>query len=115
MNPPSDRRESDRRAQRRITVGLVLQVSGVEGFGAPFEDTVPAENVSRTGASFYSTRQVDLGDELEITIPGQATNDFQTRARIVRVLPGRTDDERLIGIQFLGRRFHRIFVSEGES
>lgn len=115
MNPSSARSVSERRGQRRITVGLVLQISGVEGFGAPFEETVAAENVSRTGASFYSTRQIDLDNELEITIPGQAAKDFQARARIVRILPGRTDDERLIGIQFLGRRFHRIFVSEGES
>lgn len=106
---------SERRAQRRIAASVTLQVRGVEGFGAPFEDNVAAEDVSRTGASFYSTRQVDLGDELDITIPGQAAKDFQTRARIVRVLPGRTDDERLIGLQFLGPRFHRIFVSEGES
>ncbi|MBI1749066.1 MAG: PilZ domain-containing protein [Acidobacteria bacterium] len=107
------------RVQKRVAVGLAIQVSGKEADGTPFEDTVHSGNVSRTGASFTTLRGLEVGMEVDVVIPrrpGEREDaDFATRARIVRVQPGSAERELLIGMQFLDRRFHRVFVSESTS
>lgn len=103
------------RQQKRIEVGLMMIVRGKEKSGAPFEDTVHSNNVSRTGASFVSERDLQIGMDIEITIParpGQKEEDFITAARIVRAAPGEAEKENVFGVQF-SRRFLRVFVSEG--
>ena len=105
------------RLQRRIEVGLAMHIRGKESDGSAFDDVVHSGNVSRTGASFATTRQLEVGAELEVTIPRRPGEhaedaDFVTRARVVRVIPGSDERERVVGIQFLDRRFHRVYVSE---
>ena len=118
MCPPADADQgSNRRMQKRIAVGLAMLVRGVERDGTAFEDSTQSYNISRTGASFTTARQLEVGMELEIIIPGRTTprgteNDFIAQARIVRILPGKSEAEKTIGVQFVGPRFHRIFVSE---
>jgi len=108
------------RLQRRISVGLAMTVRGKETDGVPFEDSVHSGNVSRTGASFATRRQLEVGAEVELTIPRRPGErgedaDFVSRARVVRVVAGSEEGERVVGVQFLDRRFHRVFVSESTS
>jgi hypothetical protein len=54
---------------------------------------------------------------LEIQIPVVPTaasvdTEFFTQGRIVHVKPGRTQHELIVGVEFTGPRFNRIFVSE---
>jgi len=108
---------SERRVQRRIEVGLPIVVRGTDREGERFEDTAQSYNVSRTGASFSTLRQLEVGMEVELSIPRPGTRrepetDFVTLARVVRVLPEKKDRGRIVGVQFVGPRFHRVFVSE---
>ena len=107
------------RVQKRVAVGLEMRVSGKEANGLPFDDTVHSGNVSRTGASFLTLRNLQEGMQVDIEIPrrpgDRADSDFTSRAQIVRVRPGLEEREILVGVQFLDRHFHRVFVSEATS
>ena len=58
---------------------------------------------------------------LEISIPvsppasEDSDAEFSTHGRIVHLAPGRTDRELIVGVEFTGPRFHRMFVSESTS
>ena len=108
---------ADRRLQRRIEVGLPLLIRGIDADGMKFEDTVQSYDVSRNGASFETVRHMTNGMEVEIIIPRptpvrELENDFVSRARIVRVGAVKGKKESLIGVLFVGPRFHRVFLSE---
>ncbi len=110
--------ESERRTQRRIHVGLPLLVRGSDAGGRRFEDPSEVRNVSRTGASFVTTREIAVGMDLEIVIPKlglgrPAPDDFQTLARVVRVEPGTKEGELIVGVHFVGPRYNRVFITEG--
>jgi hypothetical protein len=111
--------QSDSRVQKRVAVGLAMQVSGKEMDGMPFEDTVYSGNVSRSGASFHTLRRLEVGMEVDVLIPRRPGDphdaDFASRARVVRAQPGTEEREILVGVQFLDRRFHRVYVSESTS
>ncbi len=107
----------DRRVQRRISVGLPILVRGADKTGHRYEDAAHSFDLSRTGASFVTTREVGVGEDLEIVIPqgGSGRNpdkDFSTLAHVVRVQPGENDGERIVGVHFFGPRLNRVFVSE---
>lgn len=106
----------ERRIQRRIHVGMPILVRGSDA-GGRYEDAVHSFDVSRTGLSFATTREVSVGDAVEIVIPQagarrNAERDFCTLAHVVRVQRGETDGERMVGVQFAGRHLNRVFVSE---
>lgn len=122
MKRPGSAQNSDRRIQRRIAVGLPMTVRGTDAAGIRFEDASQTHNVSRTGVSFITSRELKLGMDVEIAISreGARDSDFQTLAHIVRVEPAEPDapakdapQQYLIGVQFIGPRFHRVFVNEG--
>lgn len=104
------------RVQKRVAVGLAMQISGKDADGTPFDDTVYSGNVSRTGASFHTVRKLEVGMDVDVVIPRRPGDhepeDFATRARVVRALPEGEEHELLVGVQFLDRRFHRVYVSE---
>jgi len=107
------------RVQKRVAVGLAMQVSGKEVDGMPFDDTVYSGNVSRTGASFHTHRRLEVGMDVDVLIPRRPGDpvdaDFASRARVVRALSEADGREILVGVQFLDRRFHRVYVSETTS
>ena len=107
------------RVQKRVAVGLAMQVSGKEVGGMPFDDTVYSGNVSRTGASFHTHRRLEVGMDVDVLIPRRPGDpvdaDFASRARVVRAQPEADGQEILVGVQFLDRRFHRVYVSETTS
>ena len=99
--------------ERRITVRLPMRVRGTDRAGIHFEELTASENLCRTGAAFCTTRQLDVGADLEITIPlPKSDSDFATRGRVVHVEPGRGQHEQIVGVEFTGPRFHRVFVPE---
>ena len=110
----------ERRAERRIAVHLPLQVRGKDRDGIVFEESTETENVCRSGTAFAITREIDLGAMVEITIamPRQTRGgdtDFATVGRIVHVKPGKSNREKIVGVEFTGPRFHRIFAPESPS
>ena len=114
MTPVSQR---DRRVHRRIAVGLPMLVRGIDALGTRFEDAVQSYDVSRTGASFLTARDLAVGMDVEIVIPhvsnGRSSDaDFSTLGRIVRVTAGKSEGEHNVGVEFLGARFRRVFSSE---
>jgi hypothetical protein len=107
----------ERRRERRVPVKLPMLVRGTDRTGAWFEERTSSENLCRGGAAFATRYAVDLGMKIEISItPSPSTPDpdaeFSTHGRIVHLKPGRTDRELIVGVEFTGPRFHRMFVSE---
>jgi hypothetical protein len=109
---------SRQRAERRIAVRLPLRVRGRDSRGVVFEEETSSENLCRSGAAFLTRFDVALGSDLEIRIPlsryasRRGESDFATQGRVVHVTDGQPDGERLVGVQFTGPRFHRVFRPE---
>src|SRR6266849_6819353 len=129
---------SRQRSERRIAVRLPLKVRGRDARGFAFEEDTSSENLCRNGAAFVTRFDVAIGADLEIRIPfsqyasrrgdserlGGAKNgdrfapsrsndaDFATQGRVVHVSNSQPDGERMVGVQFTGPRFQRVFRSE---
>lgn len=106
-----------KRSERRISVRLPLRVRGRDARGFAFEEDTASENLCRSGAAFRTRFDVAIGSNLEIRIPTQAhlvrrgEPDFETQGRVVHVRSSE-DGERVVGVQFTGPRFQRVFRSE---
>jgi len=109
---------SHQRAERRIAVRLPLRVRGRDARGVVFEEDTSSENLCRNGAAFVTRFEVALGSDLEIRIPfshhtpRRVEADFATQGRVVHVGSSDAEGERLVGVQFTGPRFQRVFRSE---
>jgi hypothetical protein len=109
---------SKQRSERRIAVRLPMQVSGRDSRGVIFTEDTSSENLCRNGAAFVTRFDVAIGSDLEIRIPTsyrstrRAEGDFSTRGRVVHIVSAQAPGERLIGVQFTGPRFQRVFRSE---
>jgi c-di-GMP-binding flagellar brake protein YcgR len=107
----------ERRRERRVPVKLPILVRGTDRTGAWFEERTSSENLCRGGAAFATRYAVDLGMNVEINIPvapstAEPDAEFSTHGRIVHLKPGRDNSELIVGVEFTGPRFHRMFVSE---
>ena len=106
---------SKQRAERRINVHLPMTVRGRERGGAMFEESTSSENLCRSGAAFRIRRDVMPGTDVEIRISisqqvaRRPEADFTTQGRIVYVGNQVSDGDRLVGVQFVGPRFHRVY------
>jgi hypothetical protein len=114
------------RSERRIAVKLPLRVRGRDSRGVVFEETTSSENLCRNGAAFVTRFDVSIGSDLEIHIPtsnyavrraGNSAprvndSDFATQGRVVHVANTPSTGERMVGVQFTGPRFQRVFRSE---
>src|SRR5216683_7601994 len=129
---------SRQRSERRIAVRLPLKVRGCDARGFAFEEDTSSENLCRSGAAFLTHFDVAIGSDLEIRIPfsqyasrraqperfgGPANgnrfvgarineSDFATQGRVVHVCDSQSSGEKLVGVQFTGPRFQRVFRSE---
>jgi PilZ domain len=107
------------RAERRIAVRLPLKVRGRDTSGANFEEETSSENLCRGGAAFITQFEVAIGSDLEIWIPQshfgarrkEKEADFATQGRVVHVRDA-DRGQRLVGVQFTGPRFRRLFQPE---
>src|SRR5580704_6155768 len=106
---------SKQRSERRIAVRLPLKVRGRDSRGFAFEEDTSSENLCRSGAAFITRFDVAIGSDLEIRIPlGHAASrryesDFATQGRVVHVADAAGPGEHVIGVQFTGPRFQRMF------
>jgi hypothetical protein len=101
-------------------VHLPMLVRGTDRSGAKFEERTSSENLCRGGAAFATRYTLDLGVEVEIRIPpatktSDQESEFFTLGRIVHLKPGKDGREMIVGVEFTGPRFHRMFVSESTS
>ena len=109
---------SKQRSERRISVRLPLKVRGRDARGVTFEEDTSSENLCRNGAAFVTRFDVAIGSDLEIRIPfsrytsRRMEKDFATYGRVVHVVDAAQPGEHLVGVQFTGPRFQRVFRSE---
>ena len=109
---------ASQRAERRISVRLPLRVRGRDKRGVMFEEETSNENLCRSGAAFVTRFDVAIGSDLEIRIQfsqyasRRGETYFTTQGRVVHVRDSQWDGEKLIGVQFTGPRFQRVFRSE---
>src|SRR5512137_2639782 len=109
---------SKQRSERRISVRLPLQIRGRDSRGVIFEEETSSENLCRNGAAFLTRFDVAIGCDLEILIPTPRYTpkrndpDFATQGRVVHVAESHAEGERIVGVQFIGPRFRRLFRSE---
>src|SRR3984893_9500278 len=111
---------SEQRTNRRLAVRLPLTVSGRDSRGVGFQEETSSENLCRGGAAFVTRFDLPVGCDVEIHIPiaqssvrrKEAESDFATRGRVVHVGSAETRGERIIGVQFTGPHFRRMFLSE---
>ena len=111
---------SKQRSERRIAVRLPLRVRGRDSRGVIFEEETSSENLCRSGAAFVTRFDVAIGSDLEIRIPfsnyasRRTEADFATSGRVVHVVDAPNQGERLVGVQFTGPRFQRVFRPEND-
>ena len=111
---------SEQRSNRRLAVRLPLTVSGRDSRGVIFQEETSSENLCRSGAAFVTRFDLVIGCDVEINIPiaqnsvrrKEAESDFTTRGRVVHVNSGEARGEKIIGVQFIGPHFRRMFLSE---
>jgi hypothetical protein len=96
-----------------------LHVWGKDTRGFAFEEETASENLCRSGAAFRTRFDVAIGSNLQIRIPlhgpyaRNSEQDFQTLGRVVHVSEVQAGGgEKLVGVQFVGPRFQRVFRSE---
>jgi hypothetical protein len=111
----------ERRRERRVPVQLPMLVRGVDHAGKKFEERTSSVNLCRGGAAFATRYAIDLGGRLEINIPvapsvGEPDAEFATHGRVVHLAQAENNNNLLIvGVEFTGPRFHRMYVSEATS
>jgi hypothetical protein len=111
---------SKQRTDRRLAVRLPLTVSGRDSRGVIFQEETSSENLCRSGAAFVTRFDLSIGCDVEIHIPiaqrsvrhKEAESDFTTRGRVVHVASDEGRGEKIIGVQFIGPHFRRMFLSE---
>jgi hypothetical protein len=95
-----------------------MRVSGRDSRGVIFEEETSSENLCRSGAAFVTRFDVAIGSNLEIRIPlsyyasRRTEADFATQGRVVHIADSDSQGEKLVGVQFTGPRFQRVFRSE---
>jgi len=108
----------ERRKERRVAVQLPILVRGTSHAGEWFEERTTSLDLCRGGAAFATRHMIDLGASVEINIPPaswaqQEESEFATHGRVVRLAAGQGGAGTIVGVQFTGPHFHRMFVSEG--
>lgn len=107
---------SDHRKSHRLEVSLPLLVRGRDVMGAAFEEATASYNVSREGASFTTRRELEMGQQLELSIPRRpggpqtVASNFETTGQVRRIIPKETGEYE-VGVEFTGPRL-RTFMSE---
>lgn len=122
MSAPENPSLLNLRIERRVEVHLPVEIRGKDTAGRPFTETSRTENVSRRGAALMISAEITEGASVEIRIPlppapnsPQGEKEFSTIGRVVHVYNAPPGSSRMVGIQFTGPSFQRIFVPESGS
>ena len=107
----------ERRRERRVPVHLPMLVRGTDKSGEWFEERTSSKDICRGGAAFATKYALDMGSRIEISIPASQASaeieaEFSTHGRVVHIKAGTGGREIIVGVEFTGPRFHRMFVSE---
>lgn len=110
----------ERRRERRVRVHLPIMVRGTDQRGEWFEDRTSSENLCRGGVAFATRYALHLGARVEINIPtapspGMSESEFSTHGRVVHLKRGKANQDSIVGVEFTGPHFHRVFVSESSA
>lgn len=108
----------ERRRDRRVPVHLPMLVRGTDSSGTSFEEKTASEDLCRGGAAFATHFALDVGSVVEIHISSLTStpdSEYSTHGRVVHRRRGKNDREHIVGVEFTGPRFHRMFVSESTS
>jgi len=109
------------RAERRISVRLPMRVRGRDSHGKPFDEETSSENLCRGGAAFLSHLDLAIGSPLDIRIPfstyasRRMEPDFSTQGRVVHITDPSSEGGKVVGVQFTGPRFQRMFRTESST
>lgn len=106
----------ERRRERRIGVRLPLQIRWTALDDGSLEERTESENICRGGVAFVTRRKINAGASLEIRIPlpapdGASADEFSTVGRVVHIKDG-GGAASVVGVEFTGPRFRRIFQTE---
>ena len=104
----------NQRKQSRLNVSMQALIKGTDRLGQSFDEATNSENISRGGLAFLTTRELEPGAELDITIPrppiGQREQaPFFTTGKIIRIL--QEGEEFRVAVEFTGPQF-RTFIKE---
>jgi hypothetical protein len=95
-----------------------MQVTGRDSRGAVFTEETSSENLCRSGVAFVTRFEVPVGADLDIRIPmshqawRREDADFATLGQVIHVAGTSGPGEHLVGVQFTGPRFQKVFRSE---
>ena len=78
----SDERVDDRRSEPRVKVSIKARVEGNTSHLDPFSDDMVIEEISRSGLRLRTTRDLDSGAVLKLTVAG---GDVETTAIVQTV------------------------------
>ena len=112
---------SEHRSERRIAVQLPLKLRCRNEREVTIEEGTASENVCRSGGAFVTRVDMQIGADVGILIPfsnrgaRRRAADFETRARVVHVCDSEVPGMKVVGVQFTGPRFQRMFRSESAS
>ena len=116
--PFIDDHPQKRRRTNRMRVRFPIEVHGVDRSGASFDERTISEDLCRQGAAFRLSRDIDPGTSLEIMIflpreTPQGQRHFSTEGLVRHVKKDAGGP--IIGVEFTGPQFQRIFWSESSS
>jgi hypothetical protein len=98
-----------------------MRVRGRDSRGVTFEEETSSENLCRSGAAFLCRFDLAIGSNLDIRIPystyasRRTEPDFSTQGRVVHISDPDVEGEKVIGVQFTGPRFQRVFRPESST
>jgi|SRR6185312_4275793 len=107
----------ERRRERRVPVHLPMLVRGNDTHGEWFEERTTSQDICRGGTAFATQYALEMGARVEISIPAahagaKDEEEFATHGRIVHIRRAADDLPLIVGVEFTGPHFYRIFVSE---
>jgi hypothetical protein len=92
----ADERVDDRRSEPRVKVSIKARVEGNTSHLDPFSDEMVIEEISRSGLRLRTTRDLDSGAILKLTVPG---GDVETTAIVQTVW--REAGQRSVGLKLI--------------
>jgi c-di-GMP-binding flagellar brake protein YcgR len=105
---------SERRLEQRVPARLPVYVRGTEANGERFEVMTSSVNFSRGGTALTTSYAFEVGTEVELTVHSTSSSHpekrFSAHGCVVHVRPYTDIRCNIVGIQFTGGRFNRIFA-----